>query len=292
MKNYELRGRLHLLVREERRLTNEILELLLLALERRSWLEFGFSSLFDWLTRGFGYSPAAAMRRIEAARLLLVVPEAKSKLQDGALSLSSLAKVQGAIRAQEKVEVVPIELRAAAVDAVSGLSVPEAERKLVELFPAAAERAKREVHRVAENGSVRHSMNLSAEATENLKRAKELLSHKFPRTSGAEIISFTLEFLLEKKSHPRRPAASAAKVKSKVEIRRQILKEGHCSYHDPQTGVRCTSRYQIQLDHRTPKALGGTDTPENLRPLCRQHNLFAATQALGAAKMAKYWRSG
>jgi len=148
MKNSEIRDRLGVLVREERRITREILELLLHAMENRAWLEFGYSTLFDWLTRGFGYSPAAAMRRIEAARLVRVVPEAKENL-----GLSVLAKVQGAIRAQEKLEEVTLEQRKRAVSAVNGLSVPEAEKRLVELFPAVVEKVKREVHRVVDENT-------------------------------------------------------------------------------------------------------------------------------------------
>lgn len=272
MKNFEIRDRLAVLVREECRITREILDLLVAAMERRAWLEFGYSSLFDWLTRGFGYSPAAAMRRIEAARLLRAVPEAEN------LGLSVMANVQGAIRAQEKAGSVSEGQRQEAVHAVQGLSVPEAEKKLVKLFPASAEKAQREVQRVTVDGSVRHSMNLSAQASANLKRAKEVFSHKFPNATDAEIIALALDFLLEKKDPERHPAASAAEVKSN---------KGQCSFADPKTGIQCTSRYQIQVDHIKPKALGGGNENKNLRPLCRQHNLYEAERIFGRQKVPR-----
>jgi hypothetical protein len=294
MKNSEIRDRLGLLVREEKRVKNELIEIMSLALAQESWLEFGYSSLFDWLTRGYGYPPGTAMRRIEAARLLRVVPEAKAKLDTGELSLTAMSKVQNAIQAQEKMGSVALEKKVEALKAVEGLAVDKLERKLVELFPASGEKAKREVHRVTGDGSVRHAMNLSEKATADLKRAKEVLSHKFPNASDAEIIAYALEFLLEKKDPLRLPAASKVEPTSLVKRARPVLQkaQGECAYRDPRTGVKCTSRYQIQLDHIKPRALGGTGTPENLRALCRQHNLFAAERALGKAKMAKYWRSG
>jgi hypothetical protein len=289
VKNFEIRDRLAALVREERRATREILDLLLAAMEGRAWLEFGFSSLFDWLTRGFGYSPTAAMRRIEAARLLRVVPEAE------ALSLGAMAQVQSAIRAQEKAGPVSAEQKKEAVRAVEGISAREAEKRLIALFPASGERAKREVHRVTKDGSVRHSFNLNEKATADLKRTKEVLSHKFPNATDAEVIAYALEFLLERKDPLRQPAsnchdaASAAEPTNLVKRTRQVLQKygGECSFVDPHTGVKCTSRYQIQIDHIHPKALGGTNQAENLRALCRQHNLYEAERVFGRSKVPR-----
>ena len=39
---------------------------------------------------------------------------------------------------------------------------------------------------------------------------------------------------------------------------------------------RCTSKHKLQIDHYVPLALGGKTTPENLRILCRNHNLAEA----------------
>jgi hypothetical protein len=296
VKNSEIRDRLALLVREEKRLTKELVALLSEALGQQAWLEFGYSSLFDWLTRGFAYCPATAMRRIEAARLLRVVPEAAEKL-----GLAAMAKVQNAIQAQEKLEPVSSEQRVEAVRAVEGKSLQEAERVLVELFPASAEKSKREVRRLVEGGSVRHSMNLSAEAAENLKRAKEVLSHKFPNATDAEVMAYALDFFLEKKDPLREPAASAsnchdaasaAEPTSAVKRTKALIQkhEGECSYRDPRTGVKCTSRYQIQIDHIHPRALGGTNAAGNLRLLCRQHNLYEAERIFGRDKVERYRR--
>ncbi len=102
MTNRELARELGKLVSEERRITHEILKLINSAFERRAYLEHGFSSMFEWLVSGFGYSHSAAFRRIEAARLIKSVPDAAEKLQSGELNLSTLSKAQFAIRAQEK----------------------------------------------------------------------------------------------------------------------------------------------------------------------------------------------
>jgi hypothetical protein len=282
MTNEELNARLRSLVKNERRITKEILELVLIAMERRAFRGFGYSSLFDWLTRGFGYSPAAAMRRIEAARLLRAVPEAKEKIEAGKLNLSTLSKVQSAIKAQEKLGSVTVEEKREALKEVENLSFTEAERKIAELFPATKSKVHQEKRTVVDENTTRHAMNLPKEASENLRRAKELLSHQFPSASDAEIIAYALEFLLEKKD-PLRRARSVSEPTSLVGKKREALQkgEGRCSYVNPQTKERCTSRYQIQVDHIRPKALGGSDELANFRLLCRQHNLLEAEKYFG-----------
>ena len=48
--------------------------------------------------------------------------------------------------------------------------------------------------------------------------------------------------------------------------------EGRCSYKDPMTGRRCTSRHLLQIDHIRSFALGGGADPDNLRLLCAAHH--------------------
>ena len=48
--------------------------------------------------------------------------------------------------------------------------------------------------------------------------------------------------------------------------------QGRCSYVDPATGRRCTSRHLLQIDHIRPWARGGGSEPHNLRLLCHAHH--------------------
>lgn len=73
---------------------------------------------------------------------------------------------------------------------------------------------------------------------------------------------------------------AARKLKRKyisMQIKRNLFKQAKysCEYTSF-NGQRCNSQYQLQIDHIQPIALGGTDSVENLRILCRTHNTFEA----------------
>ena len=58
---------------------------------RKLHLTFGYSSLFDYLTKCIGYSNGSAQRRIDAARLADDTPEVIDKLESGELNLAQVS---------------------------------------------------------------------------------------------------------------------------------------------------------------------------------------------------------
>jgi hypothetical protein len=52
--------------------------------------------------------------------------------------------------------------------------------------------------------------------------------------------------------------------------------------------TNCGSTYALEIDHKLPRALGGDDSLENLRLLCRSCNQRAAIEVYGARKMESY----
>jgi len=59
---------------------------------------------------------------------------------------------------------------------------------------------------------------------------------------------------------------------------------GKCAFTGPD-GQRCGSKWNIQVDHIKPFALGGSNSPENLQLLCRRHNQHKAVKDFGKKKM-------
>jgi hypothetical protein len=74
------------------------------------------------------------------------------------------------------------------------------------------------------------------------------------------------------KEAPRTSKAVSASAKRFVRQRDQ----DRCTFLDPRTGRICGSRRLVQIDHIQPRAIGGGNDPENLRCLCRAHNLLRA----------------
>lgn len=142
MTNHELGRQLGVLIIEERQKTNQILKLINEAMSRRSYVELGFSSMFDWLVRGFGYSNAAAFRRIEAAKLLRTLPEISEKLESGKLNLSTLAKAQSFFKASA----CPITTseKAKVITQLENQSVAQTEKIMMSLYPELASQVRTE----------------------------------------------------------------------------------------------------------------------------------------------------
>jgi len=54
-----------------------------------------------------------------------------------------------------------------------------------------------------------------------------------------------------------------------------------CQYISSITGLRCTARRQLEIDHIQPFSYGGTNEIKNLRVLCRTHNQYRTKHTHG-----------
>ncbi|HET7754722.1 MAG TPA: HNH endonuclease signature motif containing protein, partial [Anaeromyxobacteraceae bacterium] len=74
-----------------------------------------------------------------------------------------------------------------------------------------------------------------------------------------------------------------------ADVRRKVWQrdQGRCTW-TAKNGQRCGSRWKLEIDHITPAALGGPPTIDNLRLLCRPHNILYAQQVFGRRHMAKF----
>lgn len=208
---------------------------------------------------------------------------------------------------------------------------------LMVMLPHAAKAAVQERKIVINEDLTRLHVSLDKEASANLERLREILSHKFPKAKSADLIAYALQFVLndldplrkiqnaatptggqpsinnvagrltqppQGKSPPITSAAEAVRVKTRPSVntrragriskgrREKLIRKagGRCTFRDPVSGKVCGSRFQLEIDHIQPRALGGSNDPSNLRVLCRQHNQRAARKIFGASRMAKHAR--
>jgi hypothetical protein len=215
-------------VRSERKITAQILRMILNFEDNKYHIELGYSSLFEWLTKAHGYDEGSANRRIQAARAMRAVPEVEQKLQDGRTTMTNLVKAQSIFRHTGQMST---EQKREVIESIEGQTTAEATQTLFKMFPEAASKINQDRRMIVDEEHVRYAYNLNKEQEEMVTRAKELLSHKIPNGSMAEVMTYLAAYfverndpLLEKPSARRRTRqsgtanTSAASVKSEVEI--------------------------------------------------------------------------
>jgi HNH endonuclease len=164
-----------------------------------------------------------------------------------------------------------------------------AQQKLARIQPLAAERYG--VHFTADG-----------EFRQLLERVRGLAGHRLPSGDLLTLIKRGLEayerelakkrFAIGGKPRAKRATAQAptgpngsASAKRRhlaASVRRAVFTRdgGQCTFVAADWR-RCEARGFLELDHIQPRALGGEDSVENLRLLCKAHNLHAARRAFG-----------
>jgi hypothetical protein len=273
MNNIELDLAVSQLVKTERKITRQILDLIVLAEKQRLPAERGFRNTHDWLIRGHGYSGSAANRRVQAARLLNVVPEVASKVEDGSLNLTTLWQTQKTINAQQAAsgQKVTLEEKREALHSIENETSEGAERVLNALFPDGVQSGEKTTHK--RDGGLRIFIEVTDEEAKEIQRSRELLSQSTTSSHGALYARLCKEY--NDRKDPLRKAAAPG--------RGDVIRKanGACVFKDPVTGRVCGSRFNTQQDHIIPKAKGGSDEPENMRCLCRRHNQLMAEKEFG-----------
>jgi hypothetical protein len=139
LSNHELLNGVRSLRGDERKLDRQIVEYISEIESRRLYAELGYANVIDWLVKDLGYSESSAYRRLIAARAIRAVPEVAEKTEDGRLNLVTLAKIQSAIRSEEKRagERISLETRSTIIAQTENKTLRETVRIAAEHFPEA-----------------------------------------------------------------------------------------------------------------------------------------------------------
>lgn len=231
-----------MLVREERKLSIKILHHLKEIDRRRLYSDIGYGSLFDYTVKELGYSPGSAYRRIQAARLLVDVPEVEKKILTGSLNLTQVSEATTFFRENH---------------------IREPDRKVEVL---------RQIENLTKSETTRHLSLISGKpekrftpvplSAETLAKVDEWQNY-FGRGSSDELVSSALDVAIGTRLN--------AKLNSKVKKEVYVRDKGVCTI--------CGALFKLEFDHRTPKSLGGSDEKENLRLLCFACNQRARIRA-------------
>jgi len=137
----------------------------------------------------------------------------------------------------------------------------------------------------------------SAELEEKFVRARALLRHKVPSGDLATIVDEAMTLLVARLERKRcaatdRPRKGAPSVPGSREVsaadRRAVWARdvGRCTFVDRE-GRRCEAREWLEIHHEVPFGRGGETSVDNLRLLCRSHNVFLAERDFGPRFIAE-----
>jgi len=239
-------------------------------------------------------------------RLLKDLPELESKVESGALALSTLSLAQSFFR-QEKTSIAE---KVKILTSLENKSSREVKKELISRSTDSTTLMKERIKPVSAQ-HIELKFVVEEELLQEIEELKTLLSHKLPGASLKDLMAFTVKRTLKDlrpkapkkltkvqapgKVVPREekpaPVVESSPRHSRyipVEVKRQVWKRNHgqCSFRS--NGRRCTAKKAPEFDHIQPFALGGEATEENLRLRCRAHNQLSAINAFGEQKMAKF----
>ncbi|MEZ4755123.1 MAG: HNH endonuclease signature motif containing protein [Bdellovibrionota bacterium] len=348
---------------KERNAMADLLVYLVEINKRDIYLEHGYSSMFDYLTRGLKFSESGASRRIKVTRFITKNPKAIKMLRDGDLSLSTACtacdvyqppsemsgsccqnlidfdcflrlvfifppgdfrtfSMSSSILEETGKSELLIEFKGASkkkseIIAAGYRKLPD--KKIIDRIKPLGKRSNpqtnalelstttsgcREINDLEEQ-EILHEIRFTAgsDFTEKLEQVKKLLSGKFPAGASLEqIFTECMDTLLDKKCPERRDKRRKAKVAktkkpvvtvskpdekpsrhipSKIRDEIYLRDKGQCTFESPD-GTRCCTEHDLEIDHIIPFSVCKSHEVDNLRLLCRKHNMLMAEQAYGA----------
>lgn len=178
------------LVRTERKITHLILACIAEIDIRRLFLEKAYPSLFEFLVREYGYSPSAALRRIDGARLLREVPDLSRKIEKGSLNLSQLSQLQQAVRTVQKTENIKIPTLKKMELMVKIENSTQKETELILAQELSLPSPPENKERTHKDESVTLTITLTKEQMASLKKARDLCAHSLKQNSWSEFFTF------------------------------------------------------------------------------------------------------
>ena len=271
------------LVKEERAILSQILHHFREIERRRLYSQLKLGSLYEYATKELGYSEDQTYRRIQAMRLLKELPEIEEKINDGSLSLTHLGMAQSLFKREEKLgeKTYSRQEKMVVLQSLEKTSKRNAEKLTISLsstpLPTQAEKV-----RTVSSGDIEIKFLAKEALFKKIQKLKGLLAHKNPQLQLANLIDQLCDLGLEKWDKTLSAPARDNARQSQTQVRCDVWKkaQGKCQI--------CGSGYALEIDHQLPKAMGGKNTPDNLRLLCRSCNQRAAIQAFGIDKMEKY----
>jgi 5-methylcytosine-specific restriction protein A len=240
----------------ERKITAQLLHHFREIETRKLFSEYGYRSLFAYAVQELGFSEGAAVRRINASRLLKQLPELEKKIEDGELTLSNLSKVSDKFKQEN---ITNKEFQKEIIATIENASSKQCDKVLSEIITPNTI--------PTEPVKYFHPLNLSLseETYKKYEEVRGLLAHR--RLNKDEMFYKIFEVTAEqikkekfKTTSTQIPASSDTR-HIPAGLRRAVYERDKCCQ-------KCGSNYALEVNHIIPYALGGKTELSNLNLLC------------------------
>ncbi|MGZ3802543.1 MAG: DUF222 domain-containing protein, partial [Bdellovibrio sp.] len=258
--NHDLEFQLKNLVAKERKLLHVILEHIKEVDVRKIYLERAYSSLYEYLVKELGYSGSAAMRRLEAARLLKEVPTLAEKIQEGSVNLSQIGELSRALKEKEKTCGMKVSCaqKKELVAKITGKTTQETQKELS--LALDVQPKKHDSQRMQQDESIRLEITLTKEQYHKLMTCKDLAVASLYQAQKDSSLSSVIEALadqyLAKKIKPKADI-SHAKTKTKNTDTKNAVKLATETVSETERVIK--SRVNKTLTPKTRKAVLSRD---------------------------------
>jgi len=243
------------------------------------FLKKGYASLFEYATKALCLSESIAYSLIAIARKSRQVPELKTEIKKGNLTVSKAARI---------VSVITKENKEMWIEKSKVLPKRKLELEVAKVSPRP--QVQERVQAVSGN-RFKIQQGIDSKDFDKLKRVQDLLSQKLKKhINREEAIALALDFFLEKND----PVIKAKKQQKKISNTKttllgqstntrkpipssikhlvQLRDKGQCVFIHPHTKERCANRRWIDLHHIVPISKGGSNKVSNLMILCKAHH--------------------
>lgn len=258
------------LAAEERRITTAILHHIKEIDRRRLYSDIKFGSLLEYCVKELGYSESCAWRRISASRLMYDLPQIEAKIAKGTLNLTHISQANQFFRQNEIFE--PTK-KIQVLKEIEGLSKRESEKKLFQMsgvaFPV------KETEKRISHSEIKMTIILSDHTQDLILKVRALLNKIVSMDELIQLMALETIQVLQKRKFKSldRPSPVTTNLKNiSNSVKREVFgRDKVC--------MNCGSIHRLNFDHRIPKALGGKNSPENIRLLCFNCNQRARIRA-------------
>ena len=253
-----------------------------------SQLKVGYPNSTRLLMERYGFSAAAAKKRLWLLNATMRFPAILDFLSSGRLHVSRIYLLLAHLTQENHLEF--LEKATTFEDDI------EITWWLVEMFPKEVP-DEREKIKPLDKDRAEFSLIVDREFVDLLKRSREIHKHAVPDESALKLLKRALREDLKRNDPIQRRARRAARAKKKErppqakqpsmtgKVTKVTSDEAGAESNDAcnfqGTLTRCTQRAGLQDDHCYNRSWGGSSDLPNIQKLCRSHNALKGRQDFG-----------